>query len=506
MSGQDPVIELCEGSSGGTGGYIDFTKAAVDHRGRIKYSFTDDSLSFLTATSATGGGSEKMRITSAGNVGIGTTSPSEKLHLDNGSIRLGSYDSGGSQFIGLGFQTLPLSSTNTYGGMEIEKVGSDHILHLHTHESGVNAGRRMTILKSGNVGIGTTSPSETLDVKTNINIQANLSAATQGDNQDLGQITFRNSHRISTSQGTSAAIKCTTRNAQYDDNGSLAFLTGNGANNATEKMVIDNDGNVGIGTTSPSSSLHVAGEIDTGASVLGVHLGLDTASNSTASAYIDLVGSTTKLCAIDFNSTSSLRGRVKYDLADDTMQFTTGGSIASILITDTGNVGIGSAGQSKSTVNNSGKKLYVDGAVQVGSCHGCSDDRIKHNETEITHALEILNKLQPKHYFKTTKMYDANFTLEDDRSNLLPGDTATLEHGVIAQDLLQIPELAFTVSENNGDIMSVDYNSLFVLSIQALKDLSVRHEELRSAYVAKVTQHDHDIQQMMSRLEALESS
>ena len=102
-------------------------------------------------------------------------------------------------------------------------------------------------------------------------------------------------------------------------------------------------------------------------------------------------------------------------------------------------------------------------------------------------------------------MYDADFTLKDDRSNLLPGDSVHLEHGIIAQDLLTIPEVAFTVQENNGGIMSVDYNSLFVLSIQALKDLSAKHEELRSAYVAKVTQHDHDIQQMMSRLEALES-
>ena len=60
---------------------------------------------------------------------------------------------------------------------------------------------------SGKAGIGTTSPSDSLDVKTNINIQANLSAGVQGDNQDLSQLTCRNSYRIGESDGTSAAIK-----------------------------------------------------------------------------------------------------------------------------------------------------------------------------------------------------------------------------------------------------------------------------------------------------------
>ena len=226
-------------------------------------------------------------------------------------------------------------------------------------------------------------------------------------------------------------------------------------------------------------------------------------------------------CVIDFTKNEQeSRGRIEYNFTDDSLRFSTSaitinytdyfdtGSTNSpaaevMRLTSEGRVGIGTDSPDTTlTVNGTCTATsYIGLAVLVAS-----DDRIKHNETEITHALEILNKLQPKHYLKTTKMYDADFTLQDDRSNLLPGDTATLEHGIIAQDLLEIPEVAFTVKENDGGMMSVDYNSLFVLAIQALKDLSVRHEELRSAYVAKVAQHDNDIQQMMTRLEALESS
>ena len=232
-------------------------------------------------------------------------------------------------------------------------------------------------------------------------------------------------------------------------------------------------------------------------------------------------------CVIDFTKNEQeSRGRIEYNFRDDSLRFSTSAiTINYSQPTPDAGSGLGEPFPISSTSSPAAEvmRLTSDGRVGIGTdspdttltvngtCTATSyitgsDDRIKHNETEITHALEILNKLQPKHYLKTTKMYDADFTLQDDRSNLLPGDTATLEHGVIAQDLLEIPEVAFTVKENDGGMMSVDYNSLFVLAIQALKDLSVRHEELRSAYVAKVAQHDNDIQQMMTRLEALESS
>ena len=38
-----------------------------------------------------------------------------------------------------------------------------------------------------------------------------------------------------------------------------------------------------------------------------------------------------------------------------------------------------------------------------------SDDRLKHNEKNITNALDVIKKIQPVKYFKTAKMFDENF-------------------------------------------------------------------------------------------------
>ena len=80
------------------------------------------------------------------------------------------------------------------------------------------------------------------------------------------------------------------------------------------------------------------------------------------------------------------------------------------------------------------RNLYVNGSSVT------SDDRLKHNEEEVVDALGTINKLKLYKYDKTGEMLDADFN----------GDLGDIEHrkeiGFIAQEVAEIPELAFLVS------------------------------------------------------------
>ena len=118
-----------------------------------------------------------------------------------------------------------------------------------------------------------------------------------------------------------------------------------------------------------------------------------------------------------------------------------------------------------------------------------SDDRLKHNEQDIS-GLELITQLHPQKYLKTRMMYEENYTLTVDASgnytNLLEGDSVSEEMGIIAQDILKIPELNFCVV--NTTPYSLKYDNLFVLSIQAIKELKAEKDALQTSHDALQTE------------------
>jgi hypothetical protein len=105
-------------------------------------------------------GSERLRVTSAGNVGIGVTSPAVAFHVDNNSIgeqaRLTSSSSYGTT---LGFRNTATNGRNyRIGGNFVTGQGEFAIF-----DDTANA-TRMLINSAGNVGIGATNPTQTLTV------------------------------------------------------------------------------------------------------------------------------------------------------------------------------------------------------------------------------------------------------------------------------------------------------------------------------------------------------
>ena len=116
-------------------------------------------------------------------------------------------------------------------------------------------------------GLGTLDPSATLHiVSDNATLQitnSSVTSATQ-NNTNLGKIEFAtptfNGSTI-TGYQTVSSIRSENLENEYDYDGSLIFSTNNASGNLTDRMTIRSNGNIGVGTSNPTSKLHVNGDI-----------------------------------------------------------------------------------------------------------------------------------------------------------------------------------------------------------------------------------------------------
>lgn len=125
--------------------------------------------------------------------------------------------------------------------------------------------------------------------------------------------------------------------------------------------------------------------------------------------------------------------------------------------------------------------LIIDGSLNVNTLNvsliqNSSDDRLKHNEKIINNGLEIINKLEPQVYQKTRKFKDADFSG-------IVNEPYVIEAGLIAQGVEKIEDINFTVNVGN-DITpySLNYNSIFVYGLAAIKELDNKFEDLSNSY------------------------
>jgi hypothetical protein len=208
---------------------------------------------------STGGTSERMRIDSSGNVGIGTSSPSCTLAL-NGAGATG----GQIQILKSGALQGNIYGTGT--AFRIENTSSTPIVFIQ------NTGAEyMRIDSSGNVGIGTSSPANKLDLfgdNTYIAQRAHSSAQSNGGVWSMASTFWSTPTYTGTGiQQYGSAAAGTTAGLANANLGVLKFQNGSGAliytntetpivfaNIGLERMRIDPSGNVGIGTSSPNAS------------------------------------------------------------------------------------------------------------------------------------------------------------------------------------------------------------------------------------------------------------
>jgi hypothetical protein len=427
-------------------------------------------LQFKTANS------EAMTIDSSQRVGIGLT-PS-----DHAGYML--QITGGSQsFIAIGNDT---TGTGALNGLILgnDSTGADiyqrenQPLRLHTNNT-----ERMRITDAGKIGVGMSSPSQTIHVHSTsediLGLQrtgtttgaAYIKYINDGGNAYIG-LDDSAGGRLFVSGGSAYALSLTTESAR-----DICLGTNN-----TERMRIDSSGNVGIGDTSPDSRLHLT----TGSSailrmqrsnnIFGFESG-STASGGyglydyAASAY-DLylkagqimVGTTTAAGKVHFlqsgldadvlhltnsNSTRSFGQRITFstDHNDTTSKFLVykGNTTDRLVIYSNGNI---------QNTNNSYTAL--------------SDKKLKENIVDATDKLEDLKQVKIRNY------------------NLIGESKKQI--GVIAQELEtifpnmidEIPDLDNDNNDLGTTTKSVKYSVFVPMLIKAIQELSAEVEELKA--------------------------
>ena len=166
------------------------------------------------------GGVESMRIDSSGNVGIGTSSPAVKLDVSNGNIL------GKEILLQNGAASSPALGTTPSWYSPASGVAA-----LST-----NANERLRIDASGNVGIGTDSPTVISSNSKILDIVGNLSGAVRFE-------------RTSSTNPTYGYVGATNGAVELNAQSNSAIVL---STYGTERARIDSSGNVGIGTTSPT--------------------------------------------------------------------------------------------------------------------------------------------------------------------------------------------------------------------------------------------------------------
>jgi len=266
-------------------------------------------------------------IKDGGNVGIGTGagSPNTFLELNSGA-RTATFVAGtpstwtnmlllnptdtANAAVGINFQVdnaFDSGSGAGIVGIKSHATNAQMDLAFITDPSGAGSAEAMRILHNGNVGIGTVTPGDLVEIKldnsgTDRALQLNFPTSSAGCGVKFAQAGTAKAYI----QFMGSAYGTVARRSQLEilSTAGITFWPDSGA----ADVVIDADGNLGVGTTSPTAKIHIEGAGTSPELLLLNNTTVDTQIKLTnnggnpayiinAAAYLALGGSTTPAAA-----------------------------------------------------------------------------------------------------------------------------------------------------------------------------------------------------------------
>jgi hypothetical protein len=363
---------------------------------------------------------DTITVNSTANAGLNAATNSTTGYSFLNLVNNGA--SGKNYQIGIGGNGAPSAYANN---LYIDLVGVKNI---------------MTITPSGNVGIGVTSPSGKLDVRTSVNTSTiYLGTTATSQVADSGpQISFNGYLAGDPSNNyPHAAIRGAARSSTTNTNGGvLLFYTSEDSLAFTEKMRITSEGNVGIGTLTPDErltvgagngiSIRTAGSGNFGSLKFGTNVSAYYDSWAGIDSYSEDVGA----------NVANLRFYTSYGARGERMRITGGGNFYVYSMA-------ASAGTNAVKFNTSTGQVTYD----------TSSSRYKDNIRDSIYGLNTIMQLKSK-----TFEYK-----EDSRTDI----------GLIAEEVYEvIPELVGLDKE--GLPNSVSYDRFVSVLVKAVQELSAK--------------------------------